>query len=391
MIKKTQQILFILLGISIPTSIAITNILIALLVCFWLLEKNFNHKIKVIVSSRWIIYTFAIIILYAIGLLWGDNHLNAGWQFQRLSLLLVFPILTTTELRKVTINQAVILFLVTAFVSAVIALLINQKVLLPLGAYFSFIDSSWKNSAFMYYNYHNIILSFASFLSLYILFEKKTNYPYIIFLFLITYSLSIFSEPGRAGHLLFNLAVLFNIFFYYRKRISKLIALIIVLFSCQIIAYNTSQPFRYRVDTMMKNLKNKGVIEKGNLEDIRFVFFKESISRIAKKPFFGHGTGSFGTILKREVSSGHEFYVHTTPHNQYLYIWFEIGIIGLAVLLLIFFHQIKELMRKKDGLHRALLPLFFLILMTIDSYLFIFTICVNYIFLYTICSNYKVS
>ena len=61
-----------------------------------------------------------------------------------------------------------------------------------------------------------------------------------------------------------------------------------------------------------------------------------------------------------EVDSGHDFYIHTTPHNQYLYVWFELGIFGLILLLLIFYHQIKDLLEKKDGIHRVLLPISFI-------------------------------
>ena len=50
---------------------------------------------------------------------------------------------------------------------------------------------------------------------------------------------------------------------------------------------------------------------------------------------------------------------------------------------------IKELFRKKDGIHRALLPLSFMFLMLVDSYFFIFILTIAYIFLYTIYSRYE--
>ena len=92
LINKAQQALFILLGVAIPTSIAITNLVIGLLALCWIIEGDFKNKFKTIKSSKWMLYIFALIVFYAIGMFWGDNHLNAEWQFQRLALLLVFPV-----------------------------------------------------------------------------------------------------------------------------------------------------------------------------------------------------------------------------------------------------------------------------------------------------------
>ena len=41
-------------------------------------------------------------ILYGLGLFWGDIHANSSWQFQRLALWLVFPILATLHLEQKT-------------------------------------------------------------------------------------------------------------------------------------------------------------------------------------------------------------------------------------------------------------------------------------------------
>ena len=93
LISRVQQFLFVLLGVFIPTSIAITNLIIGLLALCWILERNFKAKFDIIKSSKWMLAIFALIGLYALGMLWGDQHLNADWQFQRLALLLVFPVL----------------------------------------------------------------------------------------------------------------------------------------------------------------------------------------------------------------------------------------------------------------------------------------------------------
>ena len=388
-VNKIQQVLFILLGITIPTSIAITNLVIGLLALCWIIEGDFKNKFKTIKASKWMLSIFALIALYGLGMLWGNTHLNAEWQFQRLALLLVFPILATIAISQLTIKRSVMAFLGTAFISALASILINNNIIQPLGEYLSFIQVSWRNAAFITYNYHNVLLALSVILSLYILIEKKTKYNYLLMIFIVVYALSIFTERGRAGQVIFNLSALFYIIYYNRKHFLRLLAFIILLFSFQFIVYKTTKVYKNRFDAVSNIIANKGDRGEGKLEDIRYVFVRESFNRILEKPMLGYGTGSFGKIFIDEVDSGHDFYPHTTPHNQYLYVWFELGILGLILLLFIFFHQIKELFRKKDGVHRALLPLSFMFLMLVDSYFFIFILTIAYIFLYTIYSRYE--
>ena len=389
LVTRIQQFLFILLGVFIPTSIAITNLIIGSLALCWILERNFITKFNVIKSSKWMLAIFALIGLYLLGMLWGDQHLNADWQFQRLALLLIFPILMTMNLNQETIKRAVFAFLGTAFISALAAVAINNNIILPLSEYLSFIDPSWRNSAFITYNYHNVILALATTLSLYILVEKKSKYTYLLLLFIAVYSISIFTERGRAGQVIFNLSLVFYIIYYNKRNLLRLFTLLVLLFSFQFVIYSSTNVYKDRFDAVSNIIQNNGVRGVGNIQDIRYILVRESLNRIIKKPILGYGTGSFGTIFYEEVNSGHIFDRHTTPHNQYLYVWFELGIVGLVLLLLIFYHQLKEMLRKKDGIHRLLLPLSFMFLMLVDSYLFIFILTICYMFLYTIYSRYQ--
>ena len=73
-IHTVIQFLFILLSIAIPTSIAITNLLIAAIILFWFLDGRFKNKIKEFTLLKWPNYLFFLVFFYMLGLLWGDNH-----------------------------------------------------------------------------------------------------------------------------------------------------------------------------------------------------------------------------------------------------------------------------------------------------------------------------
>ena len=388
--NQLQQCLFILLGIFIPTSIGITNIIIGGLFFCWILEGDFKKKLDVIKSSKWMLFMFGLIALYGLGILWGEIHSNATWEFQKLALWLVFPLLATIKINQKTIKYAVTAFLITTFISALLAILINYNLINHLDSYFYFMAevNPYSTSAFLKYNYHNILLAFSFAICLYLIFEKKTKHIKLLMLFIAVYALSIFTEAGRAGQVMFNVFAIFYIIYYTRKRILIRTALILLLFSFQIGIYHSTNLYKYRIDTISKVIKSNGANGEGGLEDIRYVFFRESLNKILEKPILGYGTGSFGEIFEREVTSGHDFKAFKHPHNQYLYVWFEIGVFGLILLVMIFYYQIRELFKKQDGIHKTLLPLTFLFLMLIDSYFFVFTVTITYIYFYTICNRY---
>ena len=96
---RLQNYLFVFLGLSIPTSIWLTNMLIILIFFCWLIQEDWKYKIHIIKKNKWLIALFSLIFLYVLGLFWRNNN-NASWQFQRLSLLLLFPVLITLKISK---------------------------------------------------------------------------------------------------------------------------------------------------------------------------------------------------------------------------------------------------------------------------------------------------
>jgi len=105
----------------------------------------------------------------------------------------------------------------------------------------------------------------------------------------------------------------------------------------------------------------------------------------------GYGTGSFtdefaivNENTKRVINQNHK-----TPHNNYLYVYFELGLIGFALLLLVFYHQTKELYIKTDGKFLIIFPFMFLVIMFTDSYLYQHNTLMLYLFMSIIVSNYQ--
>ena len=80
------------------------------------------------------------------------------------------------------------------------------------------------------------------------------------------------------------------------------------------------------------------------------------------------GAGSIEKILEEEKNS-----IYNRPHNSYILIITEFGVLGLILFLNIFYTQIKTFFtQKKEKILQIIFPLFFLICMVINDYIIIY-------------------
>ena len=379
-ISNLKNFFFILLGFSIPISVAFTNILIVAYSLTWIFEGDFPKKIKEIKSVKWISSLLLLISFYFLGMLYGDMHNDYIYVIKRVLLLLFFIPIVISELKPKTYILALHAFLISNLTSAIVAVGIN----------YDFINPIFDNSAitaFLKYNYHNILLSFSALLSFLMFLKSKSKYSFLYIVLILIYSFSIFNEAGRAGQLTFNVFFVCYAIFLLRSQFKFSILIILFLIIINFFSYKNSIIFKHRVDHLTHIVQNDGQKKNKNSveKDIRYLFTKTGLELIRKKPIFGYGTGSFSSVFKLETETSYDLNKHKTPHNNYLYILFELGFIGLIFFLSIFYFQIKELLNKDlINTEKILLPLFMLFLMLFDSYMFIFSITLFYIFMYKI-------
>lgn len=379
-ISNLKNFFFILLGFSIPISVAFTNILIVAYSLTWIFEGDFPKKIKEIKSVKWISSLLLLISFYFLGMLYGDMHNDYSYVIKRVLLLLFFIPIVISELKPKTYILALHAFLISNLTSAIVAVGIN----------YDFINPIFDNSAitaFLKYNYHNILLSFSALLSFLMFLKSKSKYSFLYIVLILIYSFSIFNEAGRAGQLTFNVFFVCYAIFLLRSQFKFSILIILFLIIINFFSYKNSSIFKHRVDHLTHIVQNDGQKKNKNSveKDIRYLFIKTGLELIRKKPIFGYGTGSFSSVFKLETETSYDLNKHKTPHNNYLYILFELGFIGLIFFLSIFYFQIKELLNKDlINTEKILLPLFMLFLMLFDSYMFIFSITLFYIFMYKI-------
>ena len=382
-ISNLQSLTFVLLALAIPLSVAVTNILIVFFVVLWIFEGDFKRKFNKLKNTKWLLSILILALLYLLGLVSGEFHSDYTYVLKRVLLLLFFIPVITTSLSDSTYKTSIFLFLIANLISAITALLIYFEIISPL-----YSDNSI--TAFLKYNYHNILLSFSALFSFLLFAKSKNKYSFVFLLLILIYTLSIFTEAGRAGQLTFNFFFFLFAIFYFKKKIKYSLLIISFLICVNLLSYSKSPIFKHRVDHLTHVVINDGERKnpKTKEKDIRYLFVKHGLELIYKKPIFGYGTGSFSDVFKKHTQTSYDLKKHKTPHNNYLYVLFELGLIGLLVFLSIFFFQIKELYKNNmKNPEVLLLPFFLILLMFFDSYMFIFSITLFYIYMYKIFKN----
>lgn len=183
----------------------------------------------------------------------------------------------------------------------------------------------------------------------------------------------MFITGGRAGQIMFFLAIAILIFqFFSKNKLLASVVFLIVSSSIFYFAYETSNIFETRVNNTVKNLFIYNE-DKGTSIGLRITWAINSFELIKNNPILGVGTGDFPNEYKKIHHKISPQVADTTnPHNMYLLVAVQLGLVGLVSFLAIFYIQIKTYIKSNDKLLRDFgkaLPLMFLLIMFSDSYL----------------------
>ena len=377
-INEIREKLFILLGFTLPLSIAVTNILIVVIALICIIEGAFHEKWNKIKSSKWMISLLFLLVLYFLYYLILGTFTDTFWILKRASLLLILPILYITTFSVNTIKKSTFAFLTSMFLSSVIAIAENLHLIS--------LNPDWTWAAFLKYTDHNVFLAFSLIISFYSIFRIKliSKYRNILLIFIPVYLFSLFTEGGKAGQLVFLFSTLYIICFLFQKKVKILLISIAGVFVFSVMVYNISDIVKNRFNKEWKNITQ-------NRSSDRNILLKETITLIKQNPILGYGSGSFTDVFGKINEKTQKIVnsKHKTPHNNYLYVWIELGVLGFILLLSIFYFQIRELYKLKDGFVRVLFPFMYLIIMMVDSYFFSHNTLILYLFLSIVIVNYQ--
>ena len=370
-LEKTYHYLLISLAFLMPLTVSIANTIIVIICFLWLFSGDYKAKYNQIISSKLMIASMLFYCLHIIGMFWtedlewGFHILHKMWYF-----ILLFPVLFNIIQRKY-INYYLSAFMLAIAFTEIASYLVWFEIVEP------FRNATVMNpTPFMSHISYNPILALAIYLVYYNIFIKtdlsllrSVFYSF----FAISMTINMFITGGRAGHIMYFIMLIILIFqFYDNKKIRSLFTASVLIPLIFFSAYQSSPLFKQRVDLAVTNTINYE-INKSSSVGQRITFAINSWHVIKENPIIGVGTGDFPSEYKKinQINTP-QLPNATNPHNMYILITMQLGLIGLVSMLTIFYYQIKLASYSTNRFIKDLglaLPLMFLVIMWSDSYI----------------------
>lgn len=339
-LDTNKYINYIAIGYAffLPLSRAGISLFTVLLILLWILEGNFKEKYKLLSKNRVIIAITAFIIFNFISLFWSED-LGKAFEYGKKYWYFLPIFVLFTSMKKEYLSKALGVFILGMFISEVIA----------YGVFFEmwqFKHATPDNpSPFMHHIEYSVFLSFTALILLSRIFnEENIRYKLFYTFFFITVSGNLFLTAGRTGQFAFIVGLFVLTILSFKSKLKAVVITIVLSVFIMGTAFNLSTTFHDRIIIGKNNLVD--TIEKENYCTSwggRVGAWIISKDIIAKDPVLGIGNADnmkeFHHLIDTkypEMKCMHESFMHV--HNQYLQIWTGLGIVGLIIFLLIFYH-----------------------------------------------------
>jgi O-antigen ligase len=337
---------------TLPLSRALVSFFVMFIPLLWILQGNFHHKYFQIRQSRFLTALSLFLLLSALSILWSDNmaialdHIRLDAYF-----LTLFAIATT--IKKEQINRVITFFLSGMFVSESIA----------YGVFFDLWHfkhaTHFNPSPFMFWIDYSVFMAFTSILLLNRIFSSAYSKKEKLFfaLFFMTVTGNLFLAQGRTGQVALIVALLVLVYLHFKLSWRSLIMSLLLIGGIFSIGYNISHTFQVKSQEAIVDIQDISHMNLNGSWGIRVAFWMTTYDIVKDHPLFGVGLGDYVDETKRTVEgpkysflseSTRNFMANMHPHNQYLMVALQMGLVGVSLFLYMFFQILKFQINDKE-------------------------------------------
>jgi O-antigen ligase len=334
----TCRYLAIIAAIAAPASTAVTSIACIAMLLTWLISGQVWQSLKISAqqpAGKMLLLFFAWLIissLYA-DTVWADKLTTLSSWKKLIYTFVLLGLFYQLEWKIRFVNY----YLATMTVAAVVALF-----LWVLDVHLT----RWGAGIFMT-NYSSQSLAFvAAALCCIFLLKESPNQQrkrllvglLILFLFNI-----FFVSASRSGYIAFPVAAVFafvNLYGY--KKIPHILGITATVLALVIL---TSSTLQQRIKLGLEEKTHYQTSKEITSIGVRVIFAKNTWELIQQKPLLGYGTSSFKRVYAAHVANKYQDWRNgstSDPHNQYLFVWLENGLVGLLLFLAYIYTAIKQ-------------------------------------------------
>lgn len=374
--RQHQLYLFLLVAfaVSIPVSINLSSYVTVLLALNWLLEGDYQSKLKRLLHNKFSLATLFIFMLFALGLLYTSNMREGLRDVEHKASLFVVPlILFTSRLPGPAMVQKVLIsFVAACLVVSSIALALAGARYLHDGDASHLFYHQLSSTVGMHAIYLSCYLVFSFFILLYLSFHHrhKLRPAYltgilILELYIIALLLLLSSKTLLA--VLLVLLTLYLILYFGRHKSKTQGLWVAAAFNTLLIALIVAIPYtRERFEDAI--FSNLSVLQQDSFKynteftglSLRLVLWKFAylVNKQENSELFGVGTGDSNDELLKVYKSynlylgdpsipGDIGYGSYNTHNQFVETYLKLGLFGFIYLAAFFVALLRSAIRTR--------------------------------------------
>lgn len=338
--------LCIVAAIAAPISTAVTSIATVALLVFWLISGLAFYSIQ----RSWQQPLGKMIVLFAIWLIIGTLYSGTDWHTCLTTLsswkklffvFLLLGIFYQDEWQKRFVHVYVIAMSIAALIA--LSLYALDLIVRP--------GNAGGPGIFMTNHVSQSMAFTAALLCCIVLLHETRNsrLKYWLWAAIALFLFNIFFiSTARSGYLAVPVAASFAFGTIYGFRRLPAIA---AFAAVALLAFGlTSNTLQERIKRALDEQANYQTSSEETSVGIRVIFYKNTLELIKEKPWFGYGTSSFKSVYGPLAASKSQDWrggATTDPHNQYLFVWLENGLVGLLLFLAYIYIGIRQGLNNK--------------------------------------------
>jgi len=332
---RTAQWAAIALGLSIPISTALDNLLLAVVLAGWLASGAWRMKWDAVRGNRIALAALALYGLLLAGTLYGTpapGEVRA--TLAKYLDLLWIPILTWL-FREGAMRERALYALAASLALVLATSFLLMADVIPHAPFLKG-DPSYP-VALKTRQTHGLLMAFGAFLYAQLALAAVARLTRILWcvLALLAAANGLLVVPGATGYLVLGTLALYLGFVWKGWRgIAAAAAAAAIAGS---LLMTLPGPFSERVHLIRAEIAQwrPGVPNALSSTGTRIEFYRLSIEIVKDRPLLGHGTGAFASSYAEKTKSQVALPTRN-PHNEYLHMLVQLGVVGLAALLYLF-------------------------------------------------------
>jgi hypothetical protein len=320
--ERLGEISLVLIGFTIPLSTALcAGVFPALAVVAWLMLRGWRGVPTLLRENRVALLCVALFAWLGVAAIYGGGSEAFGiWKkYRELALVVIYMGLAAT----LPTRQRAVMALAIGLLVAMQVSFMQAAGMLPMKHGNPVLSSSLTQGALM------------AWLAFWLLhYHRKTGLKGILALLVLVLANLFFLVDSSTGVVLvLALGLLFGL---QTLRRAKLAVMAGGLLAVVAFAFAVSPMFRTAtqedVKAVQEMLNGKTTFTPTGE---RLQFYRNSLTLFSQAPVFGHGTGRFHEKYAAHVA-GTKQVVTANPHNEYLMVGVQSGLIGVGILLALF-------------------------------------------------------